>query len=629
MYKRQILLYQNRKTKGRCFLIKQVTIAGGGVLGSQIAFQTAASGFNVTLYDIDEDAAEAARGKLKDLIPRYQEDLGIDEAKLKEVVDGITITTDLEEAASEADLVVEAIAENIDVKKDFYSDLNKVAKEDTIFATNSSALLPSDFKDATGRTDKFLALHFANEIWDRPMAEVMGTEDTDSEVYETVKQFARDIHMTPIELNFEKAGYVLNNLLIPLLRAGIELYANGIAEPEVIDKTWMKGHDSPMGPFAMIDIIGLGTPLEQMKAIYEETKEDWRKDFIDFAQDKIDKGESGKFDGKGFYEYPNPAFEADDFFENPKEIQDLKHDFKKVMVAGAGVLGSQIAYLTASGGFDVVLYDIDEEAIENGKETLEGIAKEYAEDMDVSKDQANEYLDRITLTSDIKEAASDVDLVIEAVSENPDIKESFYGDLAEVLPEEAYIATNTSTLLPSDLEGMTDRPEKFAALHFANRIWKNNSGEVMPGTKTSDEFFDKLQAFARDIGLLVLPLHKEKDGYIVNSILIPYLTNALDLLATGAADLETIDRTWILGYKRDKGPFASIDTVGLETMKNIIDLNKDKAEEAGDEEEVEKLSQILDLLNDKIDKGETGRAAGKGFYTYPNPAYEADDFLEA
>ena len=601
-------------------------VAGGGVLGSQIAFQSAVHDFDVTLYDIDEEAAKAARKKIEAYIPRYVEDLGLDEDDLQKAADSIKITTDLKEAAQDADLVVEAIAENLDIKKDFYSDLNELAKEDTIFATNSSALLPSDFKDATGRTDKFLALHFANEIWDRNMAEVMGTKDTNSEVYETVKQFARDIGMVPTELNFEKAGYVLNTLLIPVLRSARELFSKEIAKYEDIDRVWLRGHNSSLGPFGMLDIVGLATPLEQAKSLYEESGEDWHKTFIDFAQDKIDKGESGKQDGKGFYDYPNPAFEQEEFFENRQEIQDLKHDIKKVLVAGAGVLGSQIAYQTATGGFDVVLYDISEDALEAGKEKLEAIAKDYAEDMGVSQDQANDYLNQIKLTSDIEEAANDVDLVIEAVSENPDVKESFYSDLCQVISDKTGIATNTSTLLPSDLEGMTDRPEKFAALHFANQIWKQNTGEVMPGTQTSDEFFDQLQAFARDIHLLVLPLRKEKAGYLINSMLTPHLLSALDLLASGAADLETIDRTWMIGYDEDRGPFATIDRVGLQTTKDIAELRLNQAE---DDQEKESLRRIIDLLQEKIDKGESGAADGKGFYTYPDPAYQSENFLKA
>ncbi|EKU93766.1 3-hydroxybutyryl-CoA dehydrogenase [Alloiococcus otitis] len=611
-------------------MIKNVVVAGGGVLGSQIALQTAVSGFKVTVYDISEDSLQASKEKMEGFIPRYQEESKKDFGRqaLDQALADIIFTTDLKEAAQDADLVVESIPENFDIKHEFYEELSNLAQEDTIFATNTSSFLPSDLKEFTGRPDRFVALHFANEIWKRNLAEVMRTDDTDNDVYETIKQFARDIGMVPIELNFEKAGYILNSLLIPLLNAAKELLGKGIAKPEVIDKTWMKAGRLASGPFGIIDMIGLGTELEITKSQYEESHEEWQKNYLDVIEEKVQRGETGKDSGKGFYEYPNPAFEAENFFDNPAEIKDLKHDFKKIMIAGAGVLGSQIAYLTAAAGFDAILYDISDEALESGKEKLQSIVHQYSEDMDVPEDQAVKYLDRISLTSDIKEAADDVDLVIEAVSENPEIKRSFYGDLADVLPEKAYIATNTSTLLPSDLEDMTDRPEKFAALHFANRIWKQNTGEVMPGSKTSDDFFDKLQAFSRDIQLMVLPLRKEKDGYILNSILIPHLVSALDLLASGAADVETIDKTWMIfkyGDESKAGPFSQIDRIGLETMKNIVEIRKDKA---GNEEERRSLINILDLLDEKIAKNETGMAVGKGFYEYPNPAYEADDFLE-
>ena len=190
--------------------ISTVTVLGTGVLGSQIAFQTAFRGFAVTAYDINEEALESARERFELLAQRYQKDgvEGADEETTRAAIDRLTLTADLGDSVREADLVIEAIPELISLKRDTYERLGELAPERTIFATNSSTLLPSELKDFTGRPEKFLALHFANEVWRFNIAEVMGTADTDPAVFDQVVSFAGAIGMVPIPLHKEKAGYV-------------------------------------------------------------------------------------------------------------------------------------------------------------------------------------------------------------------------------------------------------------------------------------------------------------------------------------------------------------------------------------------------------------------------------------
>src|SRR5699024_8798435 len=163
------------------------------------------------------------------LAQRYQKDgvEGADEETTRAAIDRLTLTADLGDSVREADLVIEAIPELISLKRDTYERLGELAPERTIFATNSSTLLPSELKDFTGRPEKFLALHFANEVWRCNIAEVMGTADTDPAVFDQVVSFAGAIGMVPIPLHQEKAGYVLNSLLVPLLHAGYDLAAGG------------------------------------------------------------------------------------------------------------------------------------------------------------------------------------------------------------------------------------------------------------------------------------------------------------------------------------------------------------------------------------------------------------------
>ena len=281
--------------------IHQVTVLGTGVLGSQIAFQTAFSGFDVVAYDINEEVMEKARVRFAGLAETYVADkvAGAEDGKAQEALGRLRYSHDLADAVKDADLVIEAIPEILDLKKSTYAELGKLAPEHTIYATNSSTLLPSDIKDSTGRADKFLALHFANQIWKFNTAEVMGTSDTDPAVFATVVEFASEIGMVPVPIHKEKAGYVLNSLLVPFLNAAAELAADGYAEPADVDNTWRIATGAPMGPFQILDVIGLTTPYNIMSNGDENTKRfaEWLK------TEYIDKGYLGVASGRGFYDY--------------------------------------------------------------------------------------------------------------------------------------------------------------------------------------------------------------------------------------------------------------------------------------------------------------------------------------
>jgi 3-hydroxyacyl-CoA dehydrogenase len=278
--------------------IRTVTVLGTGVLGSQIAFQSAYKGFAVTAYDIDDDALAAARPRFDRLVATYVDEVpGADDAQV--ALDRLTLTADLAAAVADADLVIEAVPEVLDIKRELYARIGALAPARTIFATNSSTLLPSDLKEATGRPDRFLALHFANRIWAANIAEVMGTADTAPRVYDAVVAFARAIGMVPIEIHKEKAGYVLNTLLVPFLRAALELVADGYAEPGDVDNTWRIGTGAPVGPFEIYDVIGLRTPYNIMAHGDADAQQlaAWLK------SNYIDKGKLGVATGEGFYRY--------------------------------------------------------------------------------------------------------------------------------------------------------------------------------------------------------------------------------------------------------------------------------------------------------------------------------------
>lgn len=224
------------------------------MLGAQIALQTAAHGVAVTAYDVDDAALQVGLGRLTAFAQAAAADVADPEA-YRAAPGRIRLVADLAEAVREADLVIEAVPETIELKRSVWAQVGAAAPEVTVFATNSSSLLPSAMADATGRPDRFLALHFANHIWRQNTAEIMGSPATDPAVADRVEAFAAAIGMVPIRLHKEQPGYVLN----PLLSAAAELLVKGVATPETIDATWRTATGAPAGPFQICDLVGLRT----------------------------------------------------------------------------------------------------------------------------------------------------------------------------------------------------------------------------------------------------------------------------------------------------------------------------------------------------------------------------------
>lgn len=296
--------------------IKNVTVFGSGVLGAQIAFQTAYHGYNVTLFDIKQELLEQAKVKFEKFKELYHQDLNASLADLDTTVSRINFTTDMAESVKDADLTIEAIPENVQIKKDFYTKLGGLAPAKTIFCTNSSTFLPSQFAAETGRPEKFLALHFATNLLKNNLAEVMGHPGTDTDIFDQGVQFAKSIGMISIPIYKEQPGYITNSLLIPLLIAGFDLYRNGVADVASIDKTWMKSLGVDLGPMAMLDFVGMNTAYNVVSSMAESTGDGVWKERQNFMKENfIDKNKLGISTSEGFYKYPNPAYQDADFLK--------------------------------------------------------------------------------------------------------------------------------------------------------------------------------------------------------------------------------------------------------------------------------------------------------------------------
>lgn len=291
---------------------QNVTVAGTGVLGSQIAYQTALNGFNVTAFDLNPDAAKKRVNALKE---SYQRDLGLSEEEFNAGLSRLNFTDDLATAVKDADYVIEALPENIEIKEKFYRQLSGLAPAKTVFASNSSTMVPSQLVKFVDRPTKYLHMHFANKIWKCNVAEIMGTEQTNPAVFQEVIDFAHAIKMVPIPLHKEQPGYVLNSLLIPFVISAMALWVKGVADPQTVDKDWMISTGSPVGPFMILDDVGLRTTWNIVTNLYQSRQQEIFKVIADQLKEMIDDGHEGLESGQGFYHYPNPEFADPDFLK--------------------------------------------------------------------------------------------------------------------------------------------------------------------------------------------------------------------------------------------------------------------------------------------------------------------------
>jgi 3-hydroxybutyryl-CoA dehydrogenase len=295
--------------------------------------------------------------------------------------------------------------------------------------------------------------------------------------------------------------------------------------------------------------------------------------------------------------------------------------FTKITTAGAGTMGSQVAWQMAFHGKHVVVYDAIPAGLQKGKALHREYAEHFIAQRGATPKQVEDTFARLTYTTDLAAAVRDADLISESVPESMSIKESFWREASKHAPAKTVFTTNTSTLSPSALVGFVDRPQKFLALHFAIGVWDSNIGEVMGHSGTDTDVFESLLTFAEEIGLVPIPIRKEQSGYIINSLLVPWCTAALELLVRGVSDFQSIDRTWMITLQTGMGPFGMIDRMGLAVVYHVAKLIGETTPNTQALESARYLDEHF------IQKGYLGIASGQGFYRYPNPAYAEPGFV--
>jgi len=297
--------------------IQHVLIVGAGTMGQQIGYQCAACGLDVTLYDTSKEVLEKAlitMGKFGKLMVAGNR-------VSQEAADGamarVRTTTDLAEAGKDADIISESVPEDPELKAEVFSALNEICPAHTIFTTNTSTLVPSMIAEQTGRPDRFAALHF-HVILTTNIVDIMPHPDTSKETLQGIRDFVFQIDQYPIELKKEQNGYVFNTMLTQLFGSALTLASREVASVEDIDRAWMGIMKTAMGPFGIMDSIGLETIWKITDYWAQATNASQGRRNGDFVKTYVDAGHLGVKTKKGFYSYPNPAFISPEFMKGIK-----------------------------------------------------------------------------------------------------------------------------------------------------------------------------------------------------------------------------------------------------------------------------------------------------------------------
>ena len=298
--------------------IKTVLILGSGTMGQQIGFQCAVSGFDVMMYDIKADMLETADTRLKKLAKAYMKAGRLTPETAAVARSRIQMTTDAQKAGEHADFVSESVPEDPKLKARVFAQFHEICPAHTIFTTNTSSLIPSMFAEKTGRPERFAAFHF-HDTRTTSIVDIMPHPGTSPEVVALIEAFAVRIGQIPIMLKKENFGYVFNAMIMELFKSAQSLAANDVASIEDIDRAWMGVMQAPMGPFGIMDSIGIDTVWKVTDYWANIVKDPQQIKNADFMKIYVDKGELGEKTGKGFYEYPGPAFAAPDFVDSKKK----------------------------------------------------------------------------------------------------------------------------------------------------------------------------------------------------------------------------------------------------------------------------------------------------------------------
>ncbi|WP_027932009.1 3-hydroxyacyl-CoA dehydrogenase family protein [Amycolatopsis thermoflava] len=585
--------------------IETAGVVGLGTMGSGIAEVLARSGIRVIGVEVDSAAVERARGHVEQSTARALTGGKLDEDDRAALLARITYTTSLTDLA-EADLVIEAVPESLDLKAEVFAQLDKIVGPGAVLASNTSSLSVTEIGVHTSRPGKVVGMHFFNPAPVLRLVEIVRTVVTEPDVIADVTGFAERLGKTPVVIG-DRAGFIANALLFGYLNHAVRMFEQRYATREDLDAAMRLGCGYPMGPLALLDLIGLDTAYEILESMYRQSRNRLHAP-APLLKQMITAGLLGRKSGRGFYTYEGPdspvvVDSAPGVAPvDPGEVRAVR----AVGVIGTGTMATGIAEVFAKRGYDVVLRA---RTTEKAEAAVARIAKSV--NRAVSKGKLSEAdgaaaLARITPVAGF-DALSDVDLVVEAVAEDLAVKQEVFAALDAVAKPGAILATTTSSLPVIECAAATERPGDVVGLHFFNPAPVMKLVEVVRTIATAPDVVATAHAVCAAIGKH--PVHcGDRAGFIVNALLFPYLNDAVKMLEAHYAQAADIDTAMKVGCGLPMGPFELLDVVGLDVSLAIQRTLFNEFREEG--------FAPAPLLEHLVTAGRLGRKTGKGFADY-------------
>ena len=583
--------------------IKVVGVVGCGTMGSGICEVCARAGFDVVFMEQTDELVAAGHDRIRRSVERAVGRGKMSEQEGAGVLDRITSTTTIAGLA-DCDLVFEAVPEKLELKKKVFAELDAVVKEDAIFATNTSSLPVIDMAVATRRPSRVVGFHFFNPAQVMKLVELVHTVATEEPVLAGARAFAERLGKVPVPCR-DRAGFIANLLLFPYLNSSVRMFEAGYASREDIDAAMQFGCGHPMGPLALLDLIGLDSGYEICEALYRQ----WRESSdapAPLLKQYVVAGYLGRKTGRGFYRYEAPESSKVVDAAPDSDDDDAAGGVATVGIVGTGLMASGIAEVAAKGGHDVVLRGRSEASIKRAKAAVKKSVDRAVDKGKMAEDDAAAALDRVTTTLEFSDLA-ECDIVIEGVAEDLDVKLGVFRELDAAVKPDAVLATTTSSLSVIDLAGATGRPDRVLGLHFFNPAPIMKLVEVVRTVATAPDVERRAAAWVRALGKHPVRC-RDRAGFIVNFLLFPYLNDAVRMHEEGYSTPADIDSAMKLGCAHPMGPFELMDIVGLDVTHAILDSLH--------EEFRERRYAPAPLLEHMVRAGYLGRKTGRGFYTY-------------
>jgi 3-hydroxybutyryl-CoA dehydrogenase len=582
--------------------IKKVGVIGCGTMGSGICEVTARGGFDVVFLEMDDVQVEAGMQRIKRSVDRAVSRGKMERGAADALLARISSTTS-DGDLGDCDLVFEAVPEHLDLKKKVFARIDSVLRSDAILATNTSSLPVIDMAVATGRPERVLGFHFFNPAQVMPLVELVHTVATDESVLVSAREFARRLGKTPVACR-DRAGFIANLLLFPYLNSAVRMLDGGFASREDIDAAMQLGCGHPMGPLALLDLIGLDSGYEICEALWRQWR-DSQDAPAPLLKQYVTAGYLGRKTGRGFYRYEAP--ESSTIVDAAPAIDDgVESGIQAVGIVGTGVMAAGIAEVVARSGRDVILRGRSADSTERAGQAVRKSLERAVSKGKIDARVAESALARISSTIDDADMVN-ADLVIEAAAEDPELKSRIFRDLDAATKPEAILASSTSSLSIVDLAASTGRPDRVVGLHFFNPAPVMQLVEVIRTVATADDAEVRMFSFVRSLGKHPVRC-RDRAGFIVNFLLFPYLNDAVRMHEEGYGTPDDIDAAMKLGCGHPMGPFELIDIVGLDVTFAILNRLH--------EEFRERRYAPAPLLEHMVRAGYLGRKTGRGFHHY-------------